>query len=173
MINHAEEECYWWLWKLVIIMMMMIMIRMMMATEERKGKVGGLPAEEEQLPPEGDNSGRSSNTYFLSSSRLRQTTQNYKKNVHNRWSRCSKIDKFRQQSGKRNCGNFKNAAHNLKSCESFVSSLTGQPFIFRAVSQWWHISWLYGWHCGWHCLKLELHLCWQSIEYSRCQNSKV
>ena len=41
--------------------------------------MGGLPAEEEQLPPEGDNSGRSSNTYFLSSSRLRQTTQNYKK----------------------------------------------------------------------------------------------
>ena len=60
-------------------MMMMRMIRMMVATEERKGKVGGLPAEEEQLPPEGDNSGRSSNTYFLSSSRLRQTTQNYKK----------------------------------------------------------------------------------------------
>ena len=60
-------------------MMMMTMIRMMAATEERKGKVGGLPAEEEQLPPEGDNSGRSSNTYFLSSSRLRQTTQNYKK----------------------------------------------------------------------------------------------
>ena len=60
-------------------MMLMIMIRMMVATEERKGKVGGLPAEEEQLPPEGDNSGRSSNTYFLSSSRLRQTTQNYKK----------------------------------------------------------------------------------------------
>ena len=60
-------------------MIMMIMIRMMMATEERKGKVGGLPAEEEQLPPEGDNSGRSPNTYFLSSSRLRQTTQNYKK----------------------------------------------------------------------------------------------
>ena len=31
-------------------------------------------------------------------------------------------------------------AHNPKSFESFVSSLTGQPFIFRAVSQWWHIS---------------------------------
>ena len=42
-----------------LIMMMMTMIRMMAATEERKGKVGGLPAEEEQLPPEGDNSGRS------------------------------------------------------------------------------------------------------------------
>ena len=35
-------------------MMMMTMIRMMAATEERKGKVGGLPAEEEQLPPEGE-----------------------------------------------------------------------------------------------------------------------
>ena len=55
------------------------MIRMMVAIEEEgEGGMpscrGGATATRGQ-----DNSGRSSNTYFLSSSRLRQTTQNYKK----------------------------------------------------------------------------------------------
>ena len=101
--------------------------------------MGGLPAEEEQLPPEGDNSGRSSNTYFLSSSRLRQTTQNYKKMF--------KIDDLLGAATLTNSDSnleieisTPQDAHKPKSFESFVSTLSGQPFIFRAVSQWWHIS---------------------------------